>query len=63
MPSRSWDTDIWVGDPTAIKRDLGWEAEINLHAGLLRMIDWLRANPKWLSFYESRILSSGTRGV
>jgi len=55
MPRRSWDTDVWVGDPAAIKRDAGWQADVGLREGLLRMIDWFMQNPEWLSVYQSRI--------
>jgi nucleoside-diphosphate-sugar epimerase len=56
MPSRSWDTTVWVGDPAAIRRDLGWTAVTCLYDGLQRTVHWLRENPSRLNFYNRRIL-------
>jgi dolichol-phosphate mannosyltransferase len=52
MPPRAWDTGVWVGDATAIRRDTGWAAQTTLVDGLARTIVWLRENPGWLEFYE-----------
>ena len=35
-PGRAWDTGDWVCDPTAARRDLGWEPEVELLDGLTR---------------------------
>jgi nucleoside-diphosphate-sugar epimerase len=43
MERRSWDTDIWVGAPDALARDLGWRAGVDFATGLQRTIDWTRA--------------------
>ena len=56
MPDRAWDTDRWVGDASAIHEATGWRAETALHEGLLHTVHWLRSNPRWLSYYQSRIL-------
>jgi len=37
----------WV-DPSLIRELTGWEAKINLRDGLIRTIDWYRANPNAL---------------
>jgi UDP-glucose 4-epimerase len=58
MPRRAWDTDVWFGDPSALRDDLGWIAETSLCDGLARMIRWLRDNPRWLTFYSNRILQT-----
>ena len=42
MAQRSWDTDIWVGSPTAMETEIGWRASIDFTTGLRRMIDWFR---------------------
>lgn len=51
MERRSWDTDIWVGSPTALEKDLGWRAKVDFTTGFERTIDWF---PKWREFYTSR---------
>ena len=43
MPSRRWDTSIWVADPRRIERELGWRATIGLGDGMRTMRDWLEA--------------------
>jgi nucleoside-diphosphate-sugar epimerase len=57
MPARAWDTDIWVGDATALHNATEWRTETNLREGLLRTIHWLQTNPRLLSLYRSRILT------
>lgn len=56
MAPRAWDTCVWVGDPAAIRRDTGWTALTSLRDGLARTISWLREHPRWLSFYDQKIL-------
>jgi len=63
MPARAWDTDRWVGDASAIQNATGWRAETNLREGLTRTLHWLQANPRWLSFYRSRILGETKSSV
>ena len=55
MPERLWDTERWVGSPARTARELGWRAQTSFEAGLGKTIDWLKQNPKWLSFYSSRV--------
>lgn len=57
MPARSWDTEVWFGDPAAIRRDLGWVAKTGLRDGLSLTVDWLRASPQLLRAYKQTILS------
>jgi dolichol-phosphate mannosyltransferase len=45
MEQRSWDTDIWVGSPDALEKDVGWRARIDFTAGLQRTIDWFHHAP------------------
>jgi UDP-glucose 4-epimerase len=59
MPQRTWDTNVWVGDAAAIRRDADWAAKTNLHEGLCRLIRWLRENPGWLKFYQNKIVGLG----
>ena len=42
MERRSWDTDIWVGSPVAMEKEVGWRAKLDFAAGLQRTIDWSR---------------------
>lgn len=42
MEQRSWDTDIWVGSPVAMEKDIGWKATVDFTTGLQRTIDWHR---------------------
>lgn len=42
---RAWDTRVWVGDPTRIRSELGWEATTTLAGGLARTAEWLAEHP------------------
>jgi nucleoside-diphosphate-sugar epimerase len=44
-PNRAWDTQVWVGDPTLIRTELGWVATTTLVDGLTRSAEWLAAHP------------------
>ncbi|MGO9761768.1 MAG: NAD-dependent epimerase/dehydratase family protein [Solirubrobacteraceae bacterium] len=46
MDRRGWDTNVWVSDPRAAFRHLGWKASIDLADGLTRMAAWLQARPR-----------------
>lgn len=51
---RSWDTTTWVSRTDRIRRDLSWEPQIALDAGLLATADWLRgAGDAVAGFYEA----------
>jgi dolichol-phosphate mannosyltransferase len=52
MPDRSWDTNVWVSDPSRIMRDLGWTPKLDLESGLLKTIDWFKLNPQQLDRYR-----------
>jgi UDP-glucose 4-epimerase len=56
MPSRSWDTSVWVGDPSAISLDLGWTATTSLQDGLSRTVRWLRKDALTLDFHRKLAL-------
>jgi dolichol-phosphate mannosyltransferase len=43
MPDRAWDTETWLANPERIRRELGWEARIDLQDGLARTLAWLRS--------------------
>lgn len=55
MSPRPWDTDIWVGDPTATRHDTGWTAQTDLFDGLSRTARWLQENPGLKTFYQQRM--------
>jgi len=59
MPQRSWDTDVWVGSPEALRRDTGWRGGTELEAGLEKTVDWFREKPDRLQFYIRQIESGG----
>lgn len=52
MPDRSWDTNVWVSDPSRIMRDLGWTPKLDLENGLLKTIDWFKLNPQLIDRYR-----------
>jgi UDP-glucose 4-epimerase len=52
LPSRPWDTDVWISDPTKIKAEAHWSAKTDLSAGLGRMAEWLQADPQRLDYYR-----------
>ena len=51
MPARSWDTDVWFGDPAAIATVLGWRASTPLELGYRRLACWFD-DPAHRSLYE-----------
>lgn len=58
MSARSWDTDVWVGSPSAAEREIGWRARFDFETGLRHTIAWFRDNPEHLAFYTPRILGA-----
>jgi dolichol-phosphate mannosyltransferase len=40
MEQRSWDTDVWVGSPETMAKDIGWRSKVDFATGLQRTIDW-----------------------
>jgi nucleoside-diphosphate-sugar epimerase len=54
MPSRAWDTNVWVANPERAARECGWRAAIGLADGLRRFVDWFRDNPAMLDYYRRR---------
>lgn len=45
MAQRRWDTTVWVSDPGAAERALGWRAGTPLRDGLARLGAWMDAHP------------------
>jgi nucleoside-diphosphate-sugar epimerase len=52
MEARRWDTSIWVSDPRAIERALGWRAQRSFEDGFRRLVEWLRSEPSLLRRYQ-----------
>lgn len=50
-PARSWDTAVWVADPSKILGELGWRTRRALDDGLIELAEWLRAKPALWSRY------------
>ena len=48
MAQRTWDTKVWVADPTRIRIELGWEASTSLEQGL-------EATAKWLTKADAKV--------
>jgi hypothetical protein len=53
MPGRSWDTSVWVGDPTITEQTLGWRACTPLAAGLAHLGEWMQQSPQRRERYRS----------
>ncbi len=51
MPSRAWDTNCWVANPSLVRADLNWKASTDLRTGLLTMERWL-SSPSVREIYE-----------
>lgn len=49
---RPGDQPVFVCDIRAAKADFGWEPEINVDAGLDRLIGWVRANPELFQWIQ-----------
>jgi nucleoside-diphosphate-sugar epimerase len=46
MPGRSWDTSIWIGDPTLAGKAIGWRAVTSLSDGIAQFGAWMQADPQ-----------------
>jgi dolichol-phosphate mannosyltransferase len=55
MPSRSWDTTVWVSDNRKIRRELGWEPKTSFADGLAKFGRWLKFDRARFEFYESQL--------
>ena len=51
MARRSWDTDVWVGSPEALEKDIGWRSQTDFATGLRLTLEWF---PEWVDFYRRR---------
>lgn len=53
MAPRSWDTDVWVAEASAIRAELGWQPRHDLEAGLSKLAAWLREHPAMQAQYRA----------
>jgi len=56
MPERAWDTNVWVGSPARLEREIGWRAPTDLAEGFHRTLQWLQGEPEHLQMYQDAIL-------
>ena len=52
---RSWDTSVWVADPSRASRELGWSPRYDLESGIRGVADWLAHNPELLERYVAAV--------
>jgi nucleoside-diphosphate-sugar epimerase len=57
MAERSWDTNVWVADPTRIRNDLGWIPTVSLAEGIAATARWMEESPTALEQYQSGLLA------
>jgi dolichol-phosphate mannosyltransferase len=55
MPARSWDTAVWVGEPSSASDLIGWTATTSLEYGLSALAAWMHADPTRRTRYSSRV--------
>jgi UDP-glucose 4-epimerase len=54
-PARDWDrSGQRYGDPSKARRELGFEARVELREGLERTVEWTRQNLDWITACMSR---------
>lgn len=51
MADRIWDTGVWVADPSATLKALGWSPRRDLASGFAEMVAWLRRHPSLTDRY------------
>jgi nucleoside-diphosphate-sugar epimerase len=49
MPSRGWDSNVWVADISKVRRLTGWVPQIGIHEGLRRCLEWFGRHRKLYS--------------
>lgn len=55
MKDRNWDTDIWICDPSKLKK-LGWKPKNSLKTGLRLLTDWMSSSEQIKNIYKSKLL-------
>ncbi len=54
MENRSWDTDVWVSNPSKAFEQIGWAAGTSFEEGLEQMSAWLGERDNF-EFYRPRV--------
>ena len=52
MPDRTWDTHIWLSNPSKLKQQTGWKVNYSFETGLQATLDWFVHNRPLISFYK-----------
>lgn len=52
MADRIWDAGVWVAEPSAALKALGWSARHDVASGFASFVAWLRERPDLLHRYE-----------
>jgi len=55
MPSRQWDTSIWVADNTKARRSLNWQPRYTVEQGLQETTDWFIQHQDMLDRYRAEL--------
>jgi dolichol-phosphate mannosyltransferase len=53
MEQRSWDTNVWVSNPSKIRARLGWTPKHDLDSGLRKTAEWFKLHPDRRSLYRA----------
>lgn len=54
MPDRIWDAGVWVAEPAAAAKALGWTAQRDVASGFGALVSWLSDQADLLGHYEQR---------
>ena len=52
MPDRIWDAGVWVAEPSAALKTLGWSARHDVASGFSSFLTWFRDRPDLQRRYE-----------
>jgi nucleoside-diphosphate-sugar epimerase len=52
MPSRRWDTEVWVSDNRKIRAELGWQPRHSFPQGFRQFVRWLEERPEIFRYYR-----------
>jgi len=55
MPDRIWDAGVWVAQPAAALKSLGWSSRHDVAAGFASLVSWMRERPALLRSYERAV--------
>jgi len=61
MPSRSWDSGIWIADIHAIGESLGWRPGWTVEQGFRTFVEWFAQHPELRRVYDARRASLAVR--